>query len=221
MTEPISVVCWIYGRAYTWTHVTRLKNMVARHLTVPHEFHVIDPTKMHEMATALGFLPIPSRRNLRRIMLFSAEAERWFGRRIFQIDLDMVITGNIDHLITDDLFKIWKSGSTGAHGHAYNPSLMYMRAGALNEAWKEAKDDPVAALERARANGWTGSDQAIIANFIHPYSVTYGREDGIYSWRDDDVRGLPSDARVVSFHGVGIDQRKLAPKIGWIKREWR
>lgn len=216
----VSIVTWLWGQKYTLDHARRMKRMLDRNVTVPYEFHCI--RSMRPLIRAAGGWDVPQNKCLRRIVLYSEAMRPLFGDKILQLDLDMVITGNIDHIVGDPaMFKVWKSGSVGAHGHAYNPSILLMETGHLDHVWRAARDRPMQAMREAMAQGWTGSDQSVLAAAIHPNENVWTQADGVYSWRDDGLAdGLPDNARIVSFHGKGVDP-VLCQDVDWVRENWR
>lgn len=171
------------------------------YLTVPHRLHVIDREAQETLGKIAG-APLDQHKCLRRLALLSEGMRQIFGDRILQLDLDLAITANIDHLITDHALRIYRCPSIGPHGFAYGPGLMLMDTGVLNDLWESVKAHPRAAMRRARIAGWTGSDQAIIGHYIHPHGDVYTREDGVYSYRDE-IRGKapPGNACMIQYYG--------------------
>ena len=97
---------------FTSQHVNILRNQFAKHLTIPHRFVCItdDPTGLDcESFPLWDDIEVPGHKSHQdcflRLKLFSAwAAEQW--EQILVTDIDMMLRGNIDHMITDDDFKI-------------------------------------------------------------------------------------------------------------------
>jgi hypothetical protein len=206
----LTVISWLWGNRYTRQHAARMKSMLARHLTIPHEFHLIRGHIGEKW-------PARDRKALRRLQML--DPALFPGETVLQLDIDCVITGNIDHLVTDDPVKIWKCPSMGARGYALNPSVMLVKRGALDWLWHEVKADPMAAMLRAKADGWTGTDQAVLGYALDHKVATYGEADGIYSWRDMGSQDLPDDARMVHFYGP-YDPAWVR-RVPWVREHWR
>lgn len=99
--EPITVLCVKFGIKYGRNYVERLRNMVARHLTVPYQFVCLTDSN----------LPIDG---VKLIVQPNAEyAKPWWHKihmfdpslpiigRILYLDLDVVIHNNLNKLVTD------------------------------------------------------------------------------------------------------------------------
>src|SRR5699024_872162 len=117
----LKIVTWLWNgnRGYRAWHADLLAKMFKKYLTIPHEFICVNSMRgqkfderyvtelvMPDAAKELGRYPSPEGERFpdcyRRLWMFSDEAAEYFGNsRIMLIDLDAVLVGNIDHLITD------------------------------------------------------------------------------------------------------------------------
>jgi hypothetical protein len=233
----VTVVCWRWGKKYPASHVARLQSMLKRHLTIPHQLVCLTdkPKELPKgvMAAALPKPPKGDNKCLRRMWLYSQDAER-LGDRLFQIDLDVVITANIDNIVgRTEPFVIWKGDSNTIHKWAYNATVMLLNAGAKRYVWDRFIANPVGVMAAADKDGWwakVNSDQAA-ATFLlkdDPDVATFTQADGIYAYRvfagKHGERGavLPDDARIVSFHGPRDPSvPDLQLKSPWIREHWR
>jgi len=235
---PLTVVCWKwkpsgpYRSNFDGSHVNVLRNMVERHLHVPHEFVCITDdddgidSRIRVVPLWDDFASVPSpwgKGNpscYRRLRAFAPESKEILGERILSIDLDCVIVGDITPLVeTEADFKIW--GDT-AKGTPYNGSLWLLKAGSRSQVWTEF--DPVKSPQIGKSLGYVGSDQAWIAACLGQDEKKWTARDGIYSFRNEikHTRELPTDARMVMFHGQYdpwmMDVRRKYP---WIDQHWR
>lgn len=223
--EPLSVVCWLWGDKYPVEHVNKLYRGFAKNYDLPFNFFCFtDQPDNPEFIPEVQTLQIPTehaktKRCARRLKIFSLEMRDIIGSRILQLDVDMVIVGNITELLsTHEEFKIWKSPSNGEHSFAYNPSLMLMNVGCRKHIWRLFNKDPKTALKEAQLNKWTGSDQAVIGNLLRKNEAVWDEKDGIYSFRDEiSVENLPENAKIVGFYD-DFDMNKL--DIPWLKEHW-
>jgi len=189
---------------YKPAHVMALKKMLKEHLTIPHEFVCVtdDPRGLECQTRPLWTEPeistAPGRPNsYRRLRLFAPEARNMFGPKVLQMDLDCLIRGNIDHLITDDPFKIM-------YGKAapYNGSMWLHKTGSKTYVWSEfSKHAPeqVRRYERVTGVRHYGSDQAWMS-FKIPLAPTWKPEDGAYHFTLINNK-VPEDARIIFFAG--------------------
>lgn len=190
---PLAVVVWKWGTLYDADHVNRFARMVRRNLSIPHRF-VCLTDRFSEDTFRLDIdhvLPyhMPSKhaathRANRRVEILSKDwPERLGVRRVLQLDLDLVILGNINSLCqgwNTPMASYWHPGAS------YNPSFfllpdprdtqpvkgpgylgdkLYGSATAfLDACWQTFDADPEGTFKRALHAGWSRgcSDQAII-----------------------------------------------------------
>lgn len=209
-----------YRSTFLGKHVNILRNMVARNLSLPHRFSCItdDPTGIDSDIRVIPLwdtyanIPNPSNpRNpscYRRLKMFSPEAKDLLGERIVSFDLDMVITGDLTPLFSrSEDFIIWGGQMIDPRGRKqvycwYNGSMMMLKAGSRPQVWE--KFDPQRSPQEANRANSRGSDQGWISYVLGQNEAVWTESDGVYSFRSSIVpsrRGLPSNARVVAFHG--------------------
>lgn len=233
----ITVVLWKWGKKYTAAHVAKMQSMLKRHLSLPHRIVCItdkpgDLPKGVTSAPMRGVIRNHDWKCSRRLWLYSADAAT-LGERLFQLDLDMVITDSLDPIVDrPEPFVIWRSDSNTEHKYAYNATVMLTTAGARRDVWDQWVANPKTVYAHADAAGWwskTNSDQAIATYLLqdNPPAV-WTHADGIYAYRvfagKHGERGetLPEGCRLVSFHGPRDpsipDLQKKSP---WIREHWR
>lgn len=238
MTD-LSVICWkwkpegaTYRSEFTGDHVNTLKRMVERNLSVPHRFICFtdDPEGIDEDIEIVKLWENPvecfgshKKPNcFYRIKAFSKDFKDLVGDRFLSLDLDTVITGNIDHLVNHgEDFKIW--GDT-AVGTPYNGSCIYLKTGARSAV--HDLFDPEISPGAGRLKNYIGSDQAWIAIALGENEKKFNDEhDGVYSFRNQ-IRGrcvsLPDNCCIVFFHGAydpWHDNIQFLYK--WVKEHYR
>lgn len=120
-----------------------------------------------------------------------------FGPRILSIDLDAVVLGNIDHLITDDDFKIM-----GGKAAPYNGSLFLHTTGTRLDVWdtfNKNSPDIVKLHERKSQVRHYGSDQAWMS-YKMPGAPTWSEADGVHHFTLL-TEGVPTSCRLLFFAG--------------------
>lgn len=156
----------------------------------------------------------------RRLKLFAPDAGETFGPRLVCIDLDMVIVADITPLFAGgEDFKIWGE-SDFPHTQKYNGSLWMLKTGSRPQVWTQFGEH---APRLATTSGSRGSDQGWINHVLGPREATWGRADGVYSYRKDLARyqrGLPDDARIVAFHGKHDPWDAHTQQIGWVRQHY-
>jgi hypothetical protein len=105
-----------FNQPYRADDVRKLQKMVARHTTVPHQFAVItDQPDLFAEDADIRAIPIDKATHVPgtcfvRLMTFHARGRELIGERFLAIDLDTMIVGNIDRLVTrqEDLV-LWRN----------------------------------------------------------------------------------------------------------------
>jgi hypothetical protein len=153
--------------------------------------------------------------------VFAPDAGKVFGERLVSMDLDTVIVDNIEPLFdTDADFKIWGE-SDFPRTTWYNGSLWMLKTGTRTKVWTEFDEEKSPAIA-ARANA-RGSDQGWLSYILGPNEATWGRKDGVYSFRKHLFplgEKIPSDVRIVSFHGHADPWGYVAQHFKWVRKHY-
>lgn len=201
----INIVCVKWGNKYGAEYVNRLYAAVQRHTTKPHQFHCYTDD-------AVGLNP-----NVITHALPAGDLEGWWnkmylfnrdngiavGEQIFYIDLDTLITGNIDHIVNtvadrivmleDFYYGIARSAGRIASG------LMMWHHGDYHYLWERFMRNPQQAIASVRPHG----DQHYIAGQIDGCDFwQHLYPEQIVSFKVHCRSGLPDTARIVCFHGT-------------------
>ncbi len=159
---------------------------------------------------------------LARMRVFSKEMQEQMGAekgdRIVNIDVDAVITGNLDPLFDrDDEFTIMQHFN-GTNPCPFNGSLWMFRAGERHDVSDDfsldeyhARKVPVHAIPDDQ--GWL--------HYKFPDAKAYTPADGAYCFEKNTWPGgltLPEGARIVAF--PGRDPAKFT-HLDWVERHWR
>ena len=221
-----------YRSTFSAEHVNTLAAMVARHLPLPHRFTCITDDA-EGIASHIRVLPlwddfasVPSPHGAnqpscyRRLKLFAPDAAEWMGERILCLDLDCIITGDMTPLVDrPEDFVAW--GDTHPKT-PYNGSMWLLKTGARPKVWTDF--DPARSPAIGRKLGYLGSDQAWISACLGPREPKWTTADGVYSYRCHIApRGnaLPSNARIVVFHGAVDPWGKKAQAMPWVREHYR
>lgn len=213
----LNVLCVRVGQKYSPEYVYKLKSMVSRNLSQEHRFICLTehPAQIDGVDTIAAPLQIAD--SWCKIGLFSpslAKIEK--GDKCLYLDLDVIVTGNLDHLIMGKLpdkknvdgdakaskdfwiAKDWRD--------PFNSSVMYWVHGQQGRIYGSftAKD-----MERLRG------DQNLIAE-LKPDAKTFKAGD-ILSYKFDKVE--KRSGKVVLFHGK--PKMTDLPDVQWIKEEWK
>lgn len=222
----LHVGCWKWGSKYGPHYVNKLMRGVKRNLTLPHRFVCItdDPRGVEcetwpiERPDLLG---IRDGCYARLEMFSSAWQAKHKIERIICLDLDMVITGNLDPLFdrSEPFVILSKSHWNPCK---FNGSVMSIQAGARPEIWNDFTPEDAEAASFIDGEH-RGTDQTWIAHKA-PAAAVWTYEDGIYSvgkpgWpKGGNPLALPKGARIVSFPGRRDPSTLMM--LPWVKDNW-
>lgn len=231
-----SVVCWIWGggtRQYTPQHVNVLARMFKRHLAEEHRFVcVTDETKGFDkgvevfptpkQAVEVGRFKSPEGVRFpscyRRLWMFS-EGAKVLGDRLLLIDVDLVLLKDITPVfdLTQD-FVGWRPYRDWGAQMRYGGGIYLLTPGTRRHVWEKFDGQP--GINRARAAGFRGSDQAWLSYMLGPKEVHWPKSAGIYSIRDfpQTPNAPPADARLVQFNGP---VKPWNSPLVWARQHWR
>ncbi len=220
----LTIVTWWWGEKYPEHYVRRLEASVRRHLKEPHRFlcvsdHVIDGIETVEVKDP-GLTK--HKGCIVRLRLFDEVWQRDIGirtgDRVVNMDLDSVVTGQLDPLFCrPDSFTILV-GANAANPCPYNGSLFMLRAGSHAEVWDDFTLAELATIPRHEFP----DDQGWLAHKLPNVSGwNVGPQSGVYAfqkpqWPNGD--DLPKDARLVVFPGWR-DPAKFV-HLSWVKEHW-
>lgn len=205
---------------YTDDHVRILRAMVAKHLSVPHRFvcvsdHDIPGMDTVELDTTTH---VPGTR-FAKLMLFRPDAAAILGARILYLDLDCVVTGNLDPLVErNETLVLWRNPRfPGRSICRYNTSIILLTAGCRPDWYTTFTFDK--AIEATKGLG--GTDQAWVSVLSTPREACWTDADGIYGAgsleRGPDGKSiLPDNARIVFTPGKRIPEM-VEEKHPWMR----
>lgn len=196
--------------------------MVARHLSIPHEFAVVtDCTDGFDAGIRLiepprDFEDVQSEtwpdhrpQCYRRLAMFRRDAALIFGAdKLISLDLDIVIGGSLDEMFGGDWdFRIAKGT---AEGRPYNGSIIGLRCGARPQVYEQFS--PERAAEAGRR--FVGSDQAWLADVLGPDELVWDASDGLAFQQSWDAE----DRRILAFTGAKKPWHVDDP---WVRHHYR
>jgi hypothetical protein len=237
--KDLSIVCWKWdkgphpkkGIKFTAEHVNILRASVARNLSRSHVFVCVtdDHKGLHPEVQVVNidrhfkeFSDLGGcYRRLKAFDMVSGLA--LFGPRFVSIDLDVVITGNLDDLFGfQEDFRIWEDNFK--RRTPYCGSLWGMKSGSRGKVWDKFKSDPGLCVGSAKEQKLMGTDQAHISHCLYPQEKTWTVRDGVYNFgtRVRMMGGrLPVDCKMVFFNGkYDPSQGPLQENFPWIKDHW-
>jgi hypothetical protein len=244
MTLTICAFKW--GTRYTLRHVSALYLALGRHLTIPHEFALIsDDPDDESFCVKAGIRYIPLWDDMRgvkncgvRLAAFHSIMSRYIAPRFAWLDLDVVITGNVDHIFSRP--ESFVGLKTPAPPMPFNGSLVIMDAGAypaVRSEWTPERYEACGAYWLAQGcAGGGASDEGWIGRMLRNPNIpargigTVGGDpgvDGIYYFKRHLLKGrglsLPADARMVVMNGRQFDPSlpEWQARAPWLLEHWR
>lgn len=225
--ERLHIICYKWGTLYPAEEVNILRAMVARNLTVPHEFHCItdDASGLDEGIIAHPLPEFGFSGNWRKLHTFSDNFLGLNGEYVVSLDIDLVIIDNIDFLAErpECDFIIARHGwskTVRAHGAVYR-----IKVGSNVRVWEDFIPDPERSItENQYRDRMTGEQNWLERKFEHfdffPAGkiVSFKHDCGARSWKLFGSRGAtlgittahfgvaraPEGAAIVSFHGTPL-----------------
>jgi len=222
-----NIACLKHGSKYDAGYVNKLYAGIKRNSTVDFKFHCFTDNPEGLRSEVIPH-PLPHQ-NVegwwQKLYLFSDEVDIE-GRMLF-LDLDTLITGNIDKYITRDcgfvvLRDLW------ARGDNVGSAIMSFEAKKHRQIWDTFIANPTEAIHSLHPHGdqkWIQKQQA---QRIYWQDLT---ENEIVSFKSSCLGGLPNTAKIVCFHGVPSipesintttrPQRFVIPPTPWVAEYWK
>jgi hypothetical protein len=201
----VNIVCLKWGTKYGPEYVNRLYAGVKRNTSVPFKFWCFTEDSAG-IDSEVHIAPLPFSNQLEtwwnKLYLFSDNIPIPKGETIFYVDLDTLIVGNIDHVLTrnytrlvilrDFFYGIAKSANN------YGSGLMLWKHGLYNSVWQKFIESSKKNVEEAGSYG----DQWWIEKQIK--KVFFWQDifpNQIVSFKVHCRTGLPENAKIICYHG--------------------
>jgi hypothetical protein len=245
----VTVVCLKWGDKYSAEYVNRLRSMVRRHLSVPHEFVCFtDGTSGLEPDIATRPIPDPFDGWWNKLSFFRGDLFPP-GTTLLYSDLDMVIVKSIDFLL--DGPETYKPCLSFSGWVPYNGSVMRITAGAHVDIYSKfaADPDPIRARHMSDQE-WIGECLPGLPTFPPEKIISFkwGLDSHFLGWTPIKrwspkaisplMHALPAppwmttpapgpDVAMIAFHGrpnpPDVIDAPYGPfkKAPWIAEDWR
>lgn len=244
MPKRVIVCCIKWGTKYPPLYANRLRNMVARHFTHPHEFMALtdDPSGLDARIRTIA-LPEGLTGYWNKISLFKKDQFEP-GTTIVYLDLDVVIVGPLDFLLNDpgglSVIRDW-----GTVSDAYNSSVMRFEAGEftfIHDRFRPGADEIVRSGRYVGDQDWIAEQVPNAKSFASGRILSYkmdldsnalprAKKFGLdFSWLRAPrwmTVGLPPGASIVVFHGKPDPEDVMDAPYGlwkrapFVKEHWR
>lgn len=212
----LHVTTWVWGHRYGQNYVERLAAGLRRHIEQPFRFAVFSPESDDVYLTVVKGC-------FARLRMYDPEWQLRHGivegDRLVCVDLDAIVTGQLDPLFDRPEPFVILQGANAANPCPFNGSLQMLRAGAHPEVWSDFSLEAVGKIPFHEFP----DDQGWLAHKI-PGAAGWkaGPESGALAfqkpgWPKGD--NLPAGARIVFFPGWR-DPSKFT-HLTWVKENWR
>lgn len=220
----LTFICWTWGYKYGAVDVVRLRNAIRKHTRLPHRFCVfVDRDRpdipMDIERHQIVDLNLLDRSCFCRLRMFDPKWQAHHKlQRFVSLDLDLVITGEIDPLFAREESFVILQKVNKVNPNPFNASVMMLEAGHHSNVWSDFSIENAKRVpfhEFPDDQGWIWSKIPDAAGW------NAGKESGIYGFQKPgwpDGFELPSDARIVAFIGKRKPQRYKDLK--WIRQHW-
>jgi len=217
-------------------------SMVARNVTVPH--HRLCVTHRPDLVgDFISTIPLDLEKHVPGTCLVKLQAHKIGGvakegDRVLLMDIDCVVTGNLDPLITGDPYRFWLNPNFAVGGKRgfIQGSMQLFTVGETAHLWRE--------FDPKRTPGWLnrrfgGGEQAWISERMNLNYPEPGWEWDVATWDESHgvygagrlVNGkmgegvqseLPANARIVFCPGDrSPSQPEMQARHPWIRDFWR
>lgn len=227
MGAPMLTICtWLWGNKYGDHYVRRLFAGLERHINEPVRLILVTDRFCDLVDVEQAPIPDPRLTVIKgcfaRLRMFDpawqSELEIVPGTRLVCIDLDSIITRNLDPLFARPETFMILTGANAKNPCPYNGSVFMLRAGTRPDVWSDFSIKAAARVPHYQFP----DDQAWLA-FKIPATIGWrvGAPSGIYAfqkpgWPPGD--DLPADARLVVFPGAR-DPAQFQ-HLAWVKERW-
>lgn len=229
-----NIVCLKSGTdKYPPHYVNRLFYAVRRNTTVPFKFHCFT-NHGSELHPDINAIPLPHELPgvgwWQKLYMFSPDTG--LEGRVFYLDLDTLVVGNIDHLVThNDGFVVLKDflhERFPQQHYDVGSGVMSWTVGDHAPIWETFFANPAAAVKKWHPHGdqkWVEQEQKerLYWQELYPKHLV--------SFKMHCQNGIPDDARLVSFHGTPSIPEAITTKTKatgytcepapWIQEYWK
>jgi hypothetical protein len=205
----INIICLKWGTKYGPEYVNRLFYGVKRNTTRSFKFHCFTDDATGIIADVI-IHDLPFKNSLEgwwnKVYLFSNDLPMSTGEKIFFVDLDTLITNNIDGVLDHDphaitVLRDFYTGiaKTVVGDDNIGSGLMSWYHGQYFDIWDDFIKDPQAAIMSVRPHGDQRWIQKKIVGRMY-WQDTFSNQ--IVSFKVHCRQGLPEQASIVCYHGT-------------------
>ena len=222
----LTFLTWIWGDKYSALDVAKLEAGIRRNTQHPFRFIVATNNKM-DLPKSIEQIPIEDEKLIGkgcfcRLRMFDPQWQaKYHLDTIVGLDLDLVITANIDGITNSPKSFMILQGVNAVNPNPFNCSLMVLKAGKHREVWDdfslekankipfhEFPDDQGWIWHKLpRAEGWKPGPVSGIYGFMKP------------GWPNGVKNFLPANCKIVAF--IGKRKPGMFTELPWVRANWR
>jgi len=168
--------------------------MVCKHLTIPHNFYCLSDRQIGDINCLIPDEKWPGWWS--KLLLF-----RYAGEPVLYLDLDVVIVGELDSLVS---YRLSMAANWAQSGHGGCQSSVMSWGEHLEYIPDLFDPDKLTAPENGNHGYYEGlwGDQEYITKLMGDPGDHVIPMNRVYSYKYHCQNGLPDDASVVCFHGT-------------------
>jgi hypothetical protein len=228
MALGLTICTWLWGAKYAPIYVERLYQGLQKHLRQRFRFMCLterDRVANFSSGIERHAIPDPGLTAIKgcfaRLRMFDPvwQQDHDIIERLVCLDLDVVITRQLDGLFDRPESLVVLRGANAANPCPFNCSAMMLRANAHPELWDEFSLERVKTIpqhEFPDDQGWIWHRAPETAGW------QVGHQSGIYAFHKPGwPRGtddLPADARMVAF--IGWRDPNTFANLPWVRQHW-
>lgn len=219
----MNIVCLKWGNKYNSDYINKLYAGIKRNTTLSFKFYCFTDNKSNINENIICHdLPYANNKSMKgwwqKLYLFSPDMP--IKGKIFYIDLDTVIAGNIDDILSVEGFIVlrdfYASMARGVSTTDIGSGLMTWNTtnGLYHpEIWETFMQNPISNINQMHPHG----DQRWIQKFVLDRKYWQDVLPGqVVSFKCHCVGGLPADARVICYHGKpSVPESIKSQSRGW------
>ena len=223
--EKLIVACVWWGTKYGVEYVEKLRNSVARNLSVPYEFVCI--TDREDVPEGVRAIPTPVANELCQSTNSYGDGKGWWAKvglfkpglfgdatRIMYLDLDVVVCGSLDRIACsqESFCMIENFGPNKGHA-AHNSSLvLWTPSERTDRIYEKFSPEVTVELHGDQCWIWRVMDEDIY-NYPKSWAVSYKYEKAGLAWQNAN-----QETAVIVFHGKP-DPHEVTDQV--VLRNWR
>jgi hypothetical protein len=223
----LNVCTWLWGDRYRAEDVHKLRDSVARNLKQRHRFFVVTDAPEEFPGTETVWIKredyslLAIKGCFARLRMFDPiwQMENSIYQPLLCIDVDTVVTGELDPLVDRQEDFVILSGGNASNPCPFNGALLLLRPGTNHHLWRSFSIDNIMNIPHYEFP----DDQGWYAQQVPNAGIwKAGPSSGVYvygkpGWPKGSEE-LPHGARAVTF--IGRKEPRVFQHLEWVRENW-